>query len=192
MVLMEKLPPEYYQQADVLYLAQDLLGKALVTCIDGQLTSGIITETEAYAGIDDKASHAYGNRRTARTEMMFQNGGLAYVYLCYGIHHLFNVVTNVQDVPHAVLVRAIRPETGIDAMKIRRKKTKIDRSFSGGPGTLSKALGITTPLTGTDLQGDLIWLENRPDHQQEITIGPRIGVAYAGEDALLPFRFRIQ
>ncbi|MGD1844354.1 MAG: DNA-3-methyladenine glycosylase [Salibacteraceae bacterium] len=187
-----KLPLEFYQRADVVQVARDLLGKALVTCIDGVVTSGIITETEAYAGVDDRASHAFGARRTQRTEVMYLPGGFAYVYLIYGLHHLFNVVTNVEDIPHAVLVRAIRPEHGIDTMLQRRKLPQLNARFSGGPGTLSQALGITTVLTGTSLLEDVVWLEERPDHGQEITVGPRIGIDYAGEDALLPYRFRIQ
>ena len=190
---MSKLSREYYLQTDVVTLARDLLGKHLFTNIDGQVSAGIITETEAYAGENDKASHAYGNRRTSRTEIMFAQGGTAYVYLCYGIHHLFNVVTNVADVPHAILIRGIQPVEGLPAMMERRKKTKVNKNFSAGPGTAAQALGITTKLTGIDLLGDEIWLEDRglsvPD--SDVLIGPRIGVDYAGEDAQLPYRFLV-
>jgi DNA-3-methyladenine glycosylase len=169
-----------------------LLGKVLCTQLDGLLTKVVITETEAYAGVTDKASHAYGGRRTRRTEPMFGPGGIAYVYLCYGIHHLFNVVTNVEGTPHAVLIRAGEPLAGVDTMLTRRTRTDIDSTLLSGPGSLAQALGIDSTLTGTDLMSDVIWIE---DHQilvspDEIVAGPRVGVDYAEEDALLPYRFR--
>jgi DNA-3-methyladenine glycosylase len=120
-----KLALEFYSRKDVELIARQLLGKVLCSNIEGDITCGMIVETEAYAGITDRASHAYGGRRTARTEIMYRPGGTAYVYLCYGIHHLFNVVTNVQDQPHAVLIRAIEPIEGIDVMLKRRKQTKL-------------------------------------------------------------------
>ena len=184
------LPASFYLREDVVCVAHDLLGKVLLTRFDGVITSGIITETEAYAGIHDRASHAFGGRRTARNEPMYAAGGVAYVYLCYGIHHLFNVVTNQRDVPHAVLIRAISPVEGIDIMRARRGRRPLTTS---GPGTLSQALGIHTRHSGMDLLGDTIRIEDRalvvPDNA--ITIGPRIGVDYAGDDALLPYRFRL-
>ena len=189
-----KLPETYYRSTDTIGLARDLLGKVLCTRINGEYTTGIITETEAYCGAEDKACHAYGNRRTARTETMFAAGGVAYVYLCYGIHHLFNVVTNEADVPHAILVRGVHPVDGVEKMLERRKQTKLTKRLSAGPGTLSQALGIHTSQTGTSLQSDLLWIEDRgivlPDSKVEIT--PRIGVDYAGEDAKLPYRFLTQ
>jgi DNA-3-methyladenine glycosylase len=150
----------------------------------------VITETEAYAGAGDKASHASGGRRTARNEPMYGQGGVAYVYLCYGIHHLFNVVTNREGTPHAVLVRAVHPLEGIDVMVQRRGRVRFS---TGGPGTLSQALGIHTSQSGTDLLGTRIWIEDRGIvvPQKEVIVGPRVGVDYAGEDALLPYRFRI-
>ncbi len=185
-----KLPPEYYEKEDVVALARDLLGKVLCTRVNGVLTQGIIRETEAYNGIVDKACHAFGGRRTARTEIMFWKGGHAYVYLCYGIHHLFNVVTGSEDQPTAILIRGIEPLEGIDEMLKRRKK-KDPRKLASGPGTLSQALGIHTSHTGLPLNGDQIWLEDHgilpPSH--EIRCTPRIGVDYAEEDALLPYRF---
>ena len=186
-----KLPRSYYLQPDVVSLSKDLIGKVLCTKFNDQLTSGIITETEAYAGIDDKAAHVYGDRRTKRTETMYGEGGHAYIYLCYGIHHLFNIVTNVDGIPNAVLLRGIQPLEGAEIMKIRRGKDKIAKTFSSGPGTASQALGIKTVYDNTDLTGDLIWIEDRQIHidESEIIVGPRIGVDYAGEDALLPFRF---
>ena len=188
-----KLPRKFYLRDDVVQVAKDLLGKVLCTRFNGKLTSGIITETEAYAGVIDRASHAYGGRRTKRTEIMFGQGGTAYVYLCYGIHHLFNVVTNAKDEPHAVLIRAIKPLDGIKTMKERRLKDKIDKTFSGGPGTVSQALGILTGHSGLDLLGNKIWIEDRGINvsEKDIKKGPRIGVDYAGEDAKLHYRFVI-
>ena len=121
---MSKLSADFYQRDDVLLISHELLGKVLCTNFHGKLTSGIIVETEAYAGITDKASHAYGGRRTKRTKTMYASGGTAYVYLCYGIHHLFNIVTNKENIPHAVLIRAIQPRVGIDIILQRRKKRK--------------------------------------------------------------------
>jgi len=166
-----KLEQEFYTRDNVVHVARELLGKVLCSRIDGCVSKAIITETEAYAGIGDRASHAYGGRRTRRTEPMFAEGGIAYVYLCYGIHHLFNVVTGRKDEPFAVLVRAGLPLMGIDCILARRGKDNVDK----------------TPC----LSGDLIWIE---DHDIEIperavAAGPRIGVAYAGEDAARPYRF---
>jgi DNA-3-methyladenine glycosylase len=181
-------------QENVVAVAKALLGKVLVTQTGGVTTSGIITETEAYAGVTDKASHAWGGRRTARTAVMYARGGTAYVYLCYGIHHLFNVVTNVVDVPHAVLIRAIEPLDGIEEMLRRRGKQNVTPALTAGPGSLSIAMGIKTLHTGVSLDGPEITIEDRsivisPD---DIAATPRIGVAYAKEDALLPYRFHIR
>ncbi|HEV7231058.1 MAG TPA: DNA-3-methyladenine glycosylase [Bacteroidia bacterium] len=187
-----KLERDFYRREDVVRISKELLGKSLFTRIGGKTTSGIIIETEAYAGVNDKASHAFGGRRTARTETMFGNGGFAYVYLCYGIHHLFNVVTNSAEVPHAVLIRAILPEKGLSTMLERRHKEKLVPSLCAGPGTVSEALGIKVSHTGTDLTGKTIWIEDRglKIPNQSIVAGPRVGVDYAGKDALLPYRFR--
>jgi DNA-3-methyladenine glycosylase len=194
------LPRSFYQRDDVVAIAQDLLGKTLFTCFDGLLAGGIITETEAYAGITDRASHAFGDRRTDRTKVMYARGGTAYVYLCYGIHSLFNVVTNKAGIPHAVLIRAIEPVMGIDAMLQRAGKTLADKSLGVGPGKLSKILGIHFRHSGMDLlkkpsgcSAPGIWIEDdgRTVLPGKILAGPRIGVDYAGEDALLPYRFRI-
>lgn len=185
-----KLSEPYYLRADVVAIAKDLIGKRLCTKIDGILTSGLISETEAYAGATDKASHAYGNRLTERTKTMFTQGGIAYVYLCYGIHHLFNVVTNIEGIPHAVLIRAIKPEEGIDLM-LERRKFKTQKGLADGPGKMSKALGISTKHNGLSLLENEIWIEEKeleiPDSQ--IQVGPRIGIDYAEEDKDLPFRF---
>ncbi len=185
---------EFYLRDDVVQIAQDLLGMRLCTKIDAQLTKIVITETEAYAGVNDKASHAYGGRRTKRTEPMFAEGGIAYVYLCYGIHHLFNVVTNIDGVPHAVLIRAGEALLGTEVMLKRRKRPKVDNKLLAGPGTVAQAMGITTKHTGLDLENSEIWIEDDPTELAagKIIASPRIGVDYAKEDALLPYRFQLQ
>ncbi|HTL82159.1 MAG TPA: DNA-3-methyladenine glycosylase [Bacteroidia bacterium] len=188
---MKKLSKKFYQRDDVVAIAKELLGKRLCTNFNGKLTCGIISETEAYAGEIDRASHAYGGRRTPRTEIMYAEGGTAYVYLCYGVHHLFNIVTHNKDVPHAILIRGVFPETGIETMMKRRKQKAMKKNFSAGPGTASQALGIHTKHSGISLLGDQIWLEETKIvvPEKEIVVGPRIGVDYAGEDAKLPYRF---
>ena len=196
---MSKLGIDFYQREDVLAISQDLLGKVLCTNFNGSLTAGIIVETEAYAGVADRASHAYGGRRTNRTEVMYSPPGTAYVYLCYGMHHLFNVVTNVEDVPHAVLIRGIEPIEGIDIILQRRKMSKLLPKLTAGPGILSQALGISTQHSGISLLGDNIWIkDNHPsDHSErsdgyDIISSPRVGCQYAGKDAYNPWRFRIK
>jgi DNA-3-methyladenine glycosylase len=191
---MKKLPASFYHRADVVAIAKDLLGKVLVTSFNGVLTTGRIVETEAYNGIVDKASHAYGDRRTKRTESMYAIGGTTYVYLCYGIHHLFNVVTNVQNTPHAILIRGIEPLTGIDIMLQRMKKEKADHSIGRGPGNVSKALGIAVQHTSLSLSDDDLYIadDGTKIKPAQIIATPRIGVDYAAEDALLPYRFYIK
>jgi DNA-3-methyladenine glycosylase len=190
---MNKLTFSFYNQKNVLKASRELLGKLLVTNWDGVITSGRIVEVEAYAGVGDKASHAVGGRRTKRNEIMYGPGGAAYVYLCYGIHHLFNVVTNVAEIPHAVLVRALEPVDGIDLMLDRTRKTKLDHTLTRGPGNLSRALGIDTKHTGTSLLSDHLFIEDDGFKYSTKQIGssPRIGVEYAMEDALLPYRFYV-
>ena len=184
----------YFLTENVLHLAQDLLGKVLVTCIDGERSAVVISETEAYEGPADRASHAYGHRRTRRTETMYLPGGHAYVYLCYGMHHLFNVVSAPAGVPHAVLIRAGQPLEGLPLMLKRRKMDKIEKRLTAGPGSLSRALGISTALDGEKLGGPKIWIEDRGIHfaKEEITAAPRIGVDYAGEHAQWPYRFYLK
>lgn len=189
-----KLKKAYYLEPNVVKLAKNLLGKVLVTREGKTITSGIITETEAYNGTVDKASHSYGGRRTQRTEIMYAEGGTSYVYLCYGIHYLFNIVTNVKDTPHAILIRAIQPLQGKDLILKRRGVAKVDKKLCVGPGKVSQALGITKKHNGLDLTGDKIWIEDidikiKP---KDILVGPRIGVDYAEEDADLPYRFWIE
>lgn len=189
-----KLPENYYLGNDVVAISRDLIGKYLFTCINGVVTGGYIIETEAYNGVIDKASHAYGNRRTARTDTMFKRGGISYVYLCYGIHEMFNIVTSVEGNPQAILIRAIQPTEGIGEMQVRRNMPQLKPTVTKGPGSVAKALGISRNINAFSLQGDVIWLEDRgltfPDDQ--VAAGPRIGVAYAQEDALLPYRFYVK
>lgn len=178
-----------YRNPDVVEAAKNLLGLNLFTQINGHLTGGIITETEAYAGVEDKASHAYGGRLTKRTEVMYRQGGVAYVYLCYGIHALFNVVTGEAGVPHAVLIRAIHPTHGIDIMMQRRRKTRLNRSLVNGPGALTAALGISVGHSGISLDSELLWIADSGLRIHEFEATPRIGIDYAEECVSLPYRF---
>ncbi|MDR3184862.1 MAG: DNA-3-methyladenine glycosylase [Prevotellaceae bacterium] len=190
----KKLDASFYTRTDVVRLSRALLGKVLCTHLDGARMEAVIVETEAYAGVNDKASHAYGGRRTPRTEIMYREGGTAYIYLCYGMYSLFNVVTNVKDVPHAVLIRGAVPLTGLDMMLRRTKKSKATPDLLTGPGKLSKALGLHYSLTGTSLLGDRIWIEDRGIRipSGAIAVTPRIGIDYAGDDAALPYRFVVK
>lgn len=184
----------YFLNPDVLFLARDLLGKYIFTQIDGQIAGGIITETEAYRGTDDRASHAFGGRRTKRNEMMYAQGGVAYVYLCYGMHHMLNFVTNERDIPDAVLIRSILPTHGEELMLKRTGKSQCRPEITQGPGKVCKALGITMLQNGIPLFSNQLWIEDRGLHytEKEIITGPRVGVDYAGEDAKLPWRFQIK
>ena len=192
---MGRLPKSFYQGMDVIGLSKELIGKRLVSCFDGKRTAGIIVETEAYLGERDRASHAYGLRRTARTEVMFREGGLAYVYLCYGIHHLFNVVVSPKGVPNAILIRGLEPVEGIDSMLKRCNKTRLDKTLTSGPGSLTRALGITTKQTGISLiRNTPVWIEdsNNTIPSGRILSCTRVGVEYAKEDARLPYRFLLE
>lgn len=184
------LKASYYLNKDVVFLAKDLIGKTLCTRINGKLTCGIITETEAYAGVTDKASHSYGGRRTNRTETMYSKGGVSYVYLCYGIHRLFNIVTNAKDIPHAILIRAIHPTKGVEEI-VKRRGVKFSNNLCVGPGKVSQALGINLLHNNLSLTGKEIWLQDDKINikANDIKVGPRIGIDYAGEDAKLPYRF---
>lgn len=188
------LPISFYERSEVTQIARELLGKVLVARIDGCDTAGLIVETEAYAGVTDKASHAWNNRRTARTEVMYASGGHAYVYLCYGIHHLFNIVTNVADVPHAILIRAIEPLEGIDLMLQRRGFAGLKPALTAGPGAMSRAMGIDMKQNCLLLEEGRVWVEDRGLQvaEQNVIATTRVGVAYAGADALLPYRFLIK
>lgn len=192
----QRLAKSFYLQEDVVQISKDLLGKVLVTNFDGQLTAGKIVETEAYRAPDDKACHAYQNLQTKRTSIMFEEGGVAYVYLCYGIHHLFNVVTAKAGMAHAILIRAVEPLDNTELMLERRGRKKINRQLTGGPGVMSKALGITKEWTGVSLlsKDSPIWIEDRGIEISEdnIIASPRIGVDYAEECALWDWRFRVK
>ncbi len=191
---MKKLKPDFFRRDNVLQIAKELLGKIIVTCMDGVITSGRIVEVEAYSGITDRASHAYNGRRTCRTEIMYEEGGVAYVYLCYGIHHLFNIVTHGKNIPHAILVRALEPIKGVENMLLRTGKKKADFTLTKGPGNAAKALGITTTLTGYSLQSKELFIaeDGFVVNRGDIKSSPRIGIDYAGKDALLPYRFYLK
>jgi DNA-3-methyladenine glycosylase len=186
---LPKLPTSYFQSENVVQLAEDFIGLEVFTDIDGVKTSGIITETEAYAGTGDKACHAHLGRFTKRTAVMYEPGGIAYIYLCYGIHHLFNIVTNTIGNADAILIRAIEPKQGFETMIKRRNKSKLDKLLTSGPGNVSKALGLNKTLNGLSVSSDTIWFETPKIKSIDIVQTTRIGIDYAGEDALLPWRF---
>jgi DNA-3-methyladenine glycosylase len=191
--MMKKLPLSFYTRTDVVQIAKELLGKVLVTAWDGEVTSGRIVETEAYAGVDDWASHA-SKGRTDRTEIMFGEGGRAYVYLCYGIHQMFNIVTSTTDDAHAVLVRAVEPMEGVDIMLERTGKKKLDATLTQGPGRLGKAFGFHTSQCGLSLQSDEMYIadDGFKITDDMIISSPRIGVDYAGAHALWHYRFYLK
>ncbi|MDD5260295.1 MAG: DNA-3-methyladenine glycosylase [Methylacidiphilales bacterium] len=189
-----KLDGDFYLRGDVVRIAKELLGKSLVTQFQGKRTSGMIVETEAYCGTDDRACHANNGRRTARNDVMYGPGGHAYVYLCYGLHHLFNVVTNREGRADAVLIRALVPLERIDVMLRRRKMKELQPRLASGPGALTEALGIRVKHNRTDLSGASIWIEDCGIEfgKNEIWAGPRVGVSYAGEHSLRPWRFCVK
>jgi DNA-3-methyladenine glycosylase len=188
----ERLPLEFYTRPDTLLIARELLGRRLVVRAQtGARVSGIIVETEAYLGPEDKAAHSYGNRRTNRTETMFGTGGTAYVYFIYGMYYQFNVVTNIEAVPHAVLIRALEPDEGIEWMR-QRRPPKGDKNLTSGPGKLCQALGIDRSYNAADLiGGDAVWIEEGRGNVASVQIasGVRIGIDYAEEYAAKPWRF---
>lgn len=185
-----KLPRTFYERADVVQISKELIGKYLCTSD----AAGKIVETEAYCGRNDRACHANDGLRTRRTEVMYQRGGTAYVYLCYGIHHLFNVVTNRAGLADAVLIRAVEPVEGIEHMQKRREMHHTKPALTAGPGRLTQALGITTDHTATDLLGNDIWIESRNEKTKGHDILPskRIGVDYAGSHAARMWRFTLR
>jgi DNA-3-methyladenine glycosylase len=192
--IMTKILRSFYLRPDVVKISRELLGKYLFTKSNGQVTGGMIVETEAYAGCEDRASHAFNNRRTKRTETLYQKGGIAYVYLVYGMYPLFNIVTNSKDIPHAVLIRSVEPVVGLDIMHARRTRNKKQSNLTNGPGKLCQALGITVDMNGIELDENQIWLEDRGKRidPESIISTTRIGIDYAGPDANLPYRFYIK
>ena len=190
-----KLERDFYARADTLAVARELLGKRLVVpASDGRRVSGRIVEVEAYLGVEDAAAHSYRGRRTRRTETMYAVGGTAYVFFVYGMHHQFNVVTGPEGLPHAVLVRGVEPDEGVEVMRERRPVSK-ERELTAGPGKLCRALGLDLSYDGEDLtRGGRVWLEETGVRfkSDDVASGPRIGVDYAGEDALRPWRFWVK
>lgn len=186
------LPLKFYQRDDVLQIAEELIGKKIISRVNGKVVEAIIVETEAYNGVHDKACHAYGGKRTPRNEVMYQQGGVAYIYLCYGVHHLFNFVTSVEGDPKAVLLRGVFPVSGIETVLKRRNKSKMSFKIGIGPGAAAQTLGFRTFMSGKSLL-DPTWIQVQESefHYADLPIArlPRIGVDYAGADAQLPYRF---
>ena len=191
---MTVLPRRFYL-ADTLVAARGLLGQVLVHETGEGRTAGIIVETEAYKGRSDAACHSCkldAPKPGHRTEVMFRAGGCAYVYLIYGMYCCFNVVTGPEGIAEAVLIRALEPIEGLGVMRARRHVEK-DRQLCSGPGKLCQALGITQAENGLDLTSSpLKILRGKPVPDSEVAVTPRINVDYAGEDALLPYRFIVK
>ncbi len=194
LIRIMKLPITFYQNDDVVVLSEKLLGKHLFTFIDGELTGGIIVETEAYRGPEDLGSHAYNHRRTQRNEIMYAHGGVVYMYICYGIHDMLNIVTGTEGESHAILIRALQPTVGLDIMRLRRGFDNDDRRLCKGPGALAKALGLNKSFNGVSLTGDEIWIEeNGPEVSAELIIAcPRIGLNIVEPYKSIPWRFYIK
>ncbi|MDB5119286.1 MAG: DNA-3-methyladenine glycosylase [Sphingobacteriales bacterium] len=189
-----KLPLSFYQRDDVILIAKELLGKYLYTNIDGKITGGMIVETEAYNGPDDRGSHAYNNKRTPRNEMMYNHGGVVYMYICYGIHDMLNIVTGTEDSSHAVLIRAIEPLTGIETMRERRNLFSNDNRLCQGPGALGKALGLNKSHNGIGLQYDIIWMDDvgLAFTEDQVKASPRVGMNFEGPYKTIPWRFYLK
>ena len=189
-----KLPLSFYQRDDAVLIARELLGKHVYTNIDGQLTGGVIVETEAYQGPEDRGSHAYNHRRTPRNETMFSAGGIVYMYICYGIHDMLNVVTGTDGTSHAVLIRAVDPRVGVDIMRERRGVFNEDTRLCRGPGALAKALGLVKAHNGLNLLEDTIWIEDRNEVVDvgDIIASARVGMNFDGPYKTIPWRFYIK
>jgi DNA-3-methyladenine glycosylase len=187
-----KIPESFYQQSNVVKIARELLGKQLFTNVNNVLTGGIIVETEAYSW-KERGCHAYDNKKTKRNAVMFLPGGFSYVYLCYGIHNLFNIVTNKDGIGEAVLIRALEPTVGWEAMQKRMSVKSIHR-ITSGPGKLTKALGIDRSMNGKYLLDNDVWIEDSGTvlEKNKIVSSKRIGIDYAGEDAELLWRFHVK
>ena len=189
-----KLAESFYTREDTLSIARELLGKYLFTNVDGLLCGGMIVETEAYLGPEDMGSHSYNNRRTARNEMMYSAGGLVYMYICYGIHDMLNIVTGPENKAHAILIRAIQPTHGLEVMRERRKVRNEDTRLCRGPGALAKALALKKVHNGISLQDNEIWIEDRGLRfsETELVAGPRIGLNIAEPYKSIPWRFYVK
>lgn len=189
----KKLPASFYERDDVVLIAKELIGKLLVTNLQEHFTAGRIVETEAYEGETDKACHA-SKGRTGRTEVMFGAGGHAYIYLCYGIHQMFNIVTSGKGTPHAILIRAVEPVAGIDVMLERTGKRNQDYTLTRGPGNVGKAFGFHTSQTGMPVTGNEMFVADDGFliNQHDIIASPRIGVDYAGAHAEWHYRFYLK
>jgi len=190
----KKLGLSFYDRKDVVLIARELLGKILNTQFDDVHCSGRIVETEAYRGVRDRASHAFGGKRTTRSEDLYGEPGTVYVYICYGMHHLFNVITNKKNIPHGVLIRALEPMEGVEQMLIRTGKLSADFTLTKGPGNLSRALGMSKLQTGGNLFSKDIYMEDDGLRykKDKIVVTKRIGVESALEDAELPYRFIVK
>jgi len=175
-------------RSDVTLIARQLLGKRLCTRADGIVTGGLIVETEAYSE-REKGCHAYKGI-TPRNAVMYEEGGIAYVYLCYGIHEMFNIVTNRRGKADAVLIRALEPVVGVDVI-MQRMKARSEKKLTAGPGKLTKALGIDRSRNGRSVSSADLWIEEA-ETPEDIVCGPRIGIDYAGDDAHLPWRFSLR
>lgn len=190
---MKKLPVSFYRR-DTVVVARELLGKRLCRRLDdGRVLSGIIVETEAYLGAADRACHSFGDRRTARTETLYATGGVAYVYLIYGLYCCLNVVTRNRDEPEAVLIRALAPEVVAEEWAQRFPRLR-PRQWLSGPGRLCRALGIDRSHNGLSLRSEVLWIEAGDAGVTDdlIVAGPRVGVDYAGEAAQWPLRFSVR
>lgn len=183
---------ESFYQTDTESVAKNLLGKKLVHIVNGHRISGIITETEAYLGIKDKACHTYAGKKTDKTKSMYLDGGHAYIYFIYGKYYCFNVVTRTQEHPEAVLIRSLEPLEGIEWMKKIRNKEKIS-DLTTGPGKLCEALAITKKQDGMSLVNSELTIEEHKNlSSNQIVARPRVGIHYAEEAISWPLRFYIK
>jgi DNA-3-methyladenine glycosylase len=189
-----KLPAAFYQRPDPVQIARELLGKHVFSCVEGQLTGGRIVETEAYSHHGDQSMDMHLKRRGTHGHALREVGGRAYLYQVYQRHTLFNISTNAADKTDTILIRAIEPLVGIEVMLERRGLTEASPKLTAGPGVLTQALGLTPALTGTDLQGDTLWIEDHGEEvpEEQVRRSARVGLSYAGAEAAnLPWRFRI-
>lgn len=187
---MDKLPKEFFQR-DGLTLSKKLLGKRLVKKTNHVKVSGKIVETEAYIGPEDKASHAYDNLRSERTEVQYKKGGYAYVYMIYGMYYCFNVVVADKEKPEVVLIRALEPIDGIELMEENKSKNEVN--LCDGPGKLCDALKITKNDNGKDLTNDEIYITECENlKKNEIKSTKRINIDYAEKAINYPWRFIIK